>query len=144
MSTRQANTDRYGRVNCILVSTCAARTGWRCGAGECHRVVKGRAGRAGRVGKEPRGTAAFIQAGYTLFDNARDVAALADFGYDADKIAAERAKIEAYDQANQAQEMAKGSAQQATQDQDAALAAMSDWVAQYLKIAKVALRGKKQ
>jgi hypothetical protein len=28
--------------------------------------------------------------------------------------------------------------------QDAALAAMSEWVAQYLKIAKVALRGKKQ
>ena len=96
------------------------------------------------LGKEPRGTAAFIQAGYTLFDNAGDVAALADFGYDADKLAAERAKVEAYDQANQAQEMAKGSAQQATQDQDAALAAMSDWVAQYLKIAKVALRGKKQ
>ncbi len=40
--------------------------------------------------------------------------------------------------------MAKGAAQQATQDQDAALAAMSEWVAQYLKIAKVALRGKKQ
>jgi hypothetical protein len=40
--------------------------------------------------------------------------------------------------------MAKGSAQRATQDQDAALAAMNDWVAQYLKIARVALRGKKQ
>ena len=59
-------------------------------------------------------------------------------------LAAERAKIEAFDQANQAQEMAKGAAQQATQDQDAALAALSEWVAQYLKIAKVALRGKKQ
>ena len=34
--------------------------------------------------------------------------------------------------------------QQATQDQDAALTMMNDWVAQYLKIAKVALRGKKQ
>ena len=33
---------------------------------------------------------------------------------------------------------------QATQDQDAALVMMNDWVAQYLKIAKVALRGKKQ
>ena len=95
------------------------------------------------LGKEPRTTAAFIQAGYTLFDNAESVA-LADFGYDADRIAAERAKIEAFDQANQTQEAAKGSAQQATQDQDAALAAMSDWVAQYVKIAKVALRGKKQ
>ncbi len=96
------------------------------------------------LGKEPRDTAGFIQAGYTLFDNAGTVTALADFGYDADKLAAERAKIEAYDQATQAQEMAKGAAQQATQDQDAALAAMNDWVAQYLKIAKVALRGKKQ
>ncbi len=98
----------------------------------------------GIAGKEPRSTAAFIQAGYTLFDNAGEVAALADFGYDADRLTAERAKIEAYDQANQTQEMAKGSAQQATQDQDAALAALSDWVAQYVKIAKVALRGKKQ
>jgi len=40
--------------------------------------------------------------------------------------------------------MAKGTAQQASQDQEAALKAMNDWVAQYLKIAKVALRGKKQ
>ncbi|MBI5563982.1 MAG: hypothetical protein HY870_03730 [Chloroflexi bacterium] len=96
------------------------------------------------LGKEPRGTAAFIAAGYTLFDNAGEIAALAEYGYDAERLAAERAKIEAYDQANQAQEMAKGSAQQATQDQDAALAAMSEWVAQYLKIARVALRGKKQ
>jgi hypothetical protein len=40
--------------------------------------------------------------------------------------------------------MAKGASQQAAQDQEAALKAMNDWVAQYLKIAKVALRGKKQ
>jgi hypothetical protein len=44
--------------------------------------------------QEPRGTAGFIQAGYTLFDNAGEVVALADFGYDADRIAAERAKME--------------------------------------------------
>jgi len=98
----------------------------------------------GLAGKEPRGTAGFIQAGYTLFDNAAESGLLAEFGYDADRLAAERAKIEAFDQANQAQEMAKGAAQQATQDQEAALKAMNDWVAQYLKIAKVALRGKKQ
>ena len=62
----------------------------------------------------------------------------------ADKVAAERAKIAAFDATNQAQEAAKGAAQQATQDQEAALAAMNDWTAQYLKIAKVALRFKKQ
>jgi len=98
----------------------------------------------GLMGKEPRGTAGFIQAGYTLFDNADESGLLADFGYDEARITAERAKIEAFDTANQAQEMAKGVSQQAAQDQEAALKAMNDWVAQYLKIAKVALRGKKQ
>ena len=98
----------------------------------------------GLSGKEPRDTAGFIQAGYTLFDNALDSALLADFGYDEIRIKAERTKIAAFDQANQAQEMAKGAAQQATQDQEAALLKMNDWVAQYLKIAKVALRGQKQ
>jgi hypothetical protein len=39
---------------------------------------------------------------------------LAGFGYDADKLAAERAKIEAFDAANQAQEAAKGAAQHYT------------------------------
>jgi hypothetical protein len=92
----------------------------------------------------PKATAAFIAAGYTLFDNAGSITALADYGYSADKIAAERATIETLDTANQTQEAAKGAKQQATQDQDAALALMNDWVAQYLKIAKVALRGKKQ
>jgi hypothetical protein len=98
----------------------------------------------GLTEKEPRGTAGFIKAGYTLFDNALTIPALAEFGYDADRLAAERGKIEAYDQANQTQEAAKGTKQQATADKDAALAEMNVWVAQYLKIAKVALRGKPQ
>lgn len=98
----------------------------------------------GLTGKEPRSTAGFIQAGYALFDNAAASGLLADYGYDAERLAAERAKIAAYDAANQAQELAKGAKQQATQDQDAALAKMTDWVAQYHKIAKVALRGNKQ
>jgi hypothetical protein len=42
------------------------------------------------------------------------------------------------------QELAKDAVQQASQDQEAALAKMNDWVTQYLKIAKVVLRGKKQ
>lgn len=98
----------------------------------------------GLDGSTPRDTAGFIQAGYTLFDNAKESGLLADFGYDTDRVNAERAKIAAFDAANQAQEIAKGAAQQATQDQNAALDAMNEWTAQYLKIAKVALRGKKQ
>jgi hypothetical protein len=98
----------------------------------------------GLTDKEPRGTAKFIAAGYALFDNALTVPILAEFGYDADRLAAERARIEAYDQANQTQEAAKGSKEQANVDKDAALADMNQWVAQYLKIARVALRGKPQ
>ena len=98
----------------------------------------------GLTDKEPRGTAKFIAAGYALFDNAATLPALAEFGYEADRLADERAKIEAYDQANQTQEAAKGDKQQATADKDAALADLNTWVGQYLKIAKVALRGKPQ
>ena len=48
------------------------------------------------------------------FDNAASSGLLAGFGYDADKLAAERAKIEAFDAAHQAQEAAKGAAQHYT------------------------------
>jgi hypothetical protein len=92
----------------------------------------------------PLDTAGFLAAAYTLFDNARTLPALADYGYDSPKLQSERAKIAAYDTANQQQEAAKGAAQQATREQDAALQALNDWTAQYLKIAKVALSGKKQ
>lgn len=37
-----------------------------------------------------------------------------------------------------------GAAQQATRDQRAALAALNQWLSQYLKIAKIALREKPQ
>lgn len=102
----------------------------------------------GLTGTMPRTTAGFITAGYAVFDNALNVAeiksALNAYGYDEAKLQSERAKIAAYDSANQAQESAKGTAQQSTRDQDDALAAMNDWLAQYIKIAKVALRDKQQ
>ncbi len=92
----------------------------------------------------PRDTAGFLTAAYTLFDNAATLGSLSDFGYTAEKLTLERGKITAYDQLNQRQEAAKGSAQQATREQEAALQALNDWVMQYLKIAKVALRAKPQ
>ena len=98
----------------------------------------------GLTGKEPHDTGGFRMAATTLFENAATIAALADYGYDADKLAAERAKVDAWEQADLAQEAAKGAAQQLAQDQEAALAALNEWLAQYLKIAKVALRSKKQ
>ena len=48
------------------------------------------------------------------FDKAANREWLADFGYDADRIGAEWTKIEAFDQTNHAQKMAKYASQQAT------------------------------
>ena len=98
----------------------------------------------GLSGSMPLDTAGFLAAAYTLFDNARTLSALADYGYNSVKLQSERLKIAAYDTANQQQESAKGAAQQSTREQDAALQALNDWTAQYLKIAKVALRDKSQ
>jgi len=95
-------------------------------------------------GKMPRATAAFLASASVLFDNALGIpeiqTALAEYGYTAQKLQTERAKISSYDQANQSQEAAKGAAQQATVVQDNALGEMDEWMARYLKIAKVALR----
>jgi hypothetical protein len=92
----------------------------------------------------PRDTAGFLAAAYTLFDNAAKLGTLSGFGYAAEKLTAERGRITVYDEANRKQEAAKGAAQQATREQEAALQALNEWVAQYLKIAKVALREKPQ
>lgn len=98
----------------------------------------------GLDGAAPKATSAFLTSAFTLFDNAANLSALSDYGYDAAKLAGERAKITAMRDADNAQEIAKGEAQQATAEQESALAAMNDWVAQYRKVAKIALRGKKQ
>jgi hypothetical protein len=102
----------------------------------------------GLIGPMPRATAAVILAGYTIFNNALKVpeilSALRDYGFDEAGLQQERTKIAAFDGANQAQESAKGAAQQATIVQNEALAAMNAWVAHYIKIAKVALREKPQ
>ena len=98
----------------------------------------------GLSGTTPKDTAGFLASAYTLFDNAQTLSPLADYGYDSAKLQSERLKIAAYDTANQAQESAKGAAQQSTRDQDSALQALNEWTAQYLKIAKVALRAKPQ
>jgi hypothetical protein len=52
--------------------------------------------------------------------------------------------ITAFEAADRSQDQAKGSAQQATRDQDAALKALKLWYQQYIKIARVALQGKKE
>jgi len=98
----------------------------------------------GLTGSAPLTTSGFIAAASTLFDNAAAAPSLSEFGYDGERLASEKEKITAFDLANQRQEAAKGATQQATREQTTALTNLDAWHAQYLKIARVALRGKKQ
>ncbi|MRR51436.1 MAG: hypothetical protein EG825_11055 [Rhodocyclaceae bacterium] len=102
----------------------------------------------GIKGAMPKTTAGFLQAAYTLFDNAQGNAdsfkELAEYGYTKAKLAVERKKIEAYDSFNQLQEAAKGTAQDAAKAQLKAMSDLNDWMARYVKIAKVALRDRRQ
>ena len=95
----------------------------------------------GIVGREPQDIGGFLKAAFDLFDNAPQVPALASrFGYNAEKLAAERAKISALQAADQTQGSLIGAAQQATARQQAAFKALDAWLAEYIKIVKVALR----
>jgi hypothetical protein len=98
----------------------------------------------GLQGSAPESTAGFLAAAAALFDNAGSAPTLASHGYVAARLTSERAKIAAFDLANQKQEAAKGATQQASREQLAALTTLDAWRAQYIKIARVALRGKPQ
>ncbi len=86
-----------------------------------------------------------MSAAYILFDNAREPeiqAELAKYGYDINKLQNEREAIVKFDQANQLRELRRGSKQQSTREKQAAVKQIDDWVKQYLKIARVALKDK--
>lgn len=108
---------------------------------------KARLIRLGLTGAMPKSTAGFLTAASALFENAiapEIQTLLANFGYDSSKLQNERAVIAAYETANSNQEQAKGATQQATRDQEAALKELELWLNQYIKIARVALRDKKE
>jgi hypothetical protein len=102
----------------------------------------------GLVGTTPSASPEFLRAANTLFDTAmriREISAtLASYGYDDAKLRREHEVIVAFSRACEAQVAAIGAAQQATRDRKAALKAQADWLAQYLKIARIALRDKPQ
>lgn len=124
-----------------------ARDAYQSLAKVARAVFKGDKARLTALGLEgsaPKDTAGFLASSAALFENASAAAALGDYGYEAARLDTERAKLSAFDTANQRQEAAKGAAQQATREQDFALQALDAWRAQYIKIARVALRGKPQ
>jgi hypothetical protein len=88
----------------------------------------------------PRRHNDFLVAALGLFENAHLKHELSDRGYAAEKLDADRGKIEAFQQAVHEHRIAMGAAERATEHQNAAFQAMTDWVAEYLHIARVALR----
>src|SRR5690625_187210 len=94
----------------------------------------------GLDGPMPRVTDEFLTAAFTLFDNAAAADALTEYGYTADRIASEREKIVAYQQAANEYQHAIGAAQLDTEHQDAALDAMIRWTDQSLRIARAVLK----
>jgi hypothetical protein len=72
------------------------------------------------------------------------MAAMAGFGFDAAKLEAEQALVEAVVEANLVQEREKGEAQDATKQRDASLDAMDAWMSDFKAIARVALEGNAQ
>jgi len=67
------------------------------------------------------------------------MAAMAGFGFDAAKLEAEQALVQAVVAANLVQEKEKGEAQDATKQRDASLDAMDAWMSDFKAIARVAL-----
>jgi hypothetical protein len=96
----------------------------------------------GLKGKMPRGTVNFLATAQILFNNADlpEVATeLLQYGYDNQKVISERVVVTTFENAVNLSEKASADSQLASQDLKAALKKMSDWRAQYIKIARVAL-----
>jgi hypothetical protein len=91
---------------------------------------------------QPRAIASpgILAAAGTFFDNAPTLPDLVAYGYSAAQLAAERAKITVYADANAVQEAAKGTTRQAVREQAAALQALHEWMARFIKIARVRCR----
>lgn len=101
----------------------------------------------GISGRIPDALAALLAVADTLFANATDPAIAAELtkhGYPPEHIAEVQAAFEALRAAKEAQEIAKGATQQATQELQVAMAALDEWMSQFRSIARVALRDQPQ
>lgn len=101
----------------------------------------------GISGGTPRTIAGLLRVAGTLNDNAAnpEIASLLEgHGYSAERIAGIQAAFDTLRQAYEAQQAAKGLTQQATQDLQAAMSALDQWMSQFRAIARVALRDNPQ
>ena len=98
----------------------------------------------GIQGPTPDSEQGFIAAATKLYDNALSVDTIRDtlatYGYNAQRLAAERATVNAFVQARQGQIAAISAAVEATAAQTAALDTLARWVSRYLAIVTTALQ----
>lgn len=100
-------------------------------------------------GRAPQALGAFLVYADNLFTNALSASAsvkakLAARGYNDARLTVEKGKIDALHAANQAQEQAKGTAQDLTPQQKNALAELDDAIMLYRKLARRALKTRPQ
>jgi vacuolar-type H+-ATPase subunit I/STV1 len=97
----------------------------------------------GLNGAKPRTIAGFIQGAKTLFDNASSdpviKAAVAKYGYDDARMAAEKQKVLDYEKEYDEEQAAIGGAQDSTSSKNTAMHDLRTWISQYIKVARVAL-----
>jgi len=97
----------------------------------------------GLTGNAPKDTQKFLtlaRVSYTTAQAAAYQPTLTTYGYPATALTAAQATLDALSTANGVQNAAIGAARQATADRDRAVKALTDWVSQFKRIAKVALR----
>ena len=96
--------------------------------------------------KVPQDTLGFISAAYATFDNALAhstiVAALAPYGYTAEKISEARAFVSVAEKASQFQERVRGVTLHAAVDQEQAYLAIKAWMNAFKRVARRTLQGR--
>ena len=96
----------------------------------------------------PRAIAPFLTAVLAVYDNALGnpglLEKLSAFGYNQERLTAERGRVLELIEARRAQEMAKGAAQQATAKQGQAMTALAREMRDFRRIARVALKDRPQ
>jgi hypothetical protein len=104
--------------------------------------------RLGLKGDRATNFAAWILQANQFYSNLLSSAVLIEqmttYGMTLTKIQAGQADLHALEEANLAQEQGKGNAQNSTQTRDAALEALKIWVADFTKVARIALEAEPQ
>ncbi len=153
VSVQQARAAQIDATKKVKVAFAAARLVSADLATVAREVLKGDKAALASLGlsrgSQPQALAAFLLHADRLFDGAltapqsvRD--RLAERGYNAARLTREKAVIAALHTANQAQEKAKGTAQDLTPQQNLLLAQLDDWTMTYRKLARRALRQRPQ